>query len=139
MRQIVFFLLLAVVFSSCTTEEVAPSLSDKLVGNFEVTSANFQGTKISLPLEVPGLKLAIRLEVVRKTETVIDLKLVTETTTEGLMEVDDEMYDSVELFENETEIVLSYQGSQMGVFVDGKLTFETEDNGVKGSFTATKQ
>lgn len=141
MRHILLFVLFAVVFSACTSEDVipVPSLSDRLAGEFEVTSANFQGTKINLPMEAPGLRLAIRLQIIRKTETVIDLNLITETTMDGTMDVAEEMFSGVELFENENEIVLSYQGSQMGSFADNTLRFETDDNGASGSFTATKK
>lgn len=141
MKKVLSIITIAFLLTSCgISEKVELSLADQIAGDYSVNTFTLRGQKIPLPINLGGEYLAIDMQIHKENEELVNVKLITKSTTNGNTSESVDDIQNVVLSKNETgSIDLMSENQRLGFYSEGSVTFEIEQNGEKSSFSASKK
>ncbi|SOE22544.1 hypothetical protein SAMN06298216_2970 [Spirosomataceae bacterium TFI 002] len=141
MKKVLSIITIAFLLTSCgISEKVELSLADQIAGDYSVNTFTLRGQKIPLPINLGGEYLAIDMQIHKQNEELVNVKLITKSTTNGNTSESVDDIQNVVLSKNETGFIdLMSENQRLGFYSEGSVTFEIEQNGEKSSFSASKK
>lgn len=141
MKKLLTAISIAFLISSCdVSEEIKLPLADQIAGEYTVNTFTLRGQKIPLPINLGGESLAIDMTVNKLSESLVNVQVITKSTTNGNTSESIDKIDNVSLFEAlDGTIDLKSENERLGFYAEGSITFEIEQNGEKSSFSAVRK